>query len=107
VELNAKPSGANNWACVAGPSSPPNPAVPVPATVEILPSGDTFRTTDHRTSEKNKLPAGSRTRPIGIPMEAKVAGPPSPLQPFFPFPAIVLILPSGSTRRIRVEPSAR
>ena len=40
----ARPFGVFNDADVAGPPSPEKPWVPLPATVEIIPLGDTLRT---------------------------------------------------------------
>src|SRR5207248_223186 len=39
----ATPEGALSWAAVAGPPSPEKPDVPLPATVVIVPAGETRR----------------------------------------------------------------
>ena len=46
----ASPFGWSTWASVAGPPSPEYPRTPVPATVEIVPSGATRRTAWLRVS---------------------------------------------------------
>src|SRR3974377_321638 len=53
-------------------------------------------------STKRKFPSGSTARAIGLLSCAEVAGPPSPAKPAVPFPATVLITPSGVTLRIRL-----
>src|ERR1039457_1120884 len=62
AESIATPSGTFSAALVADPPSPENPAVPLPATVVILPP-DTFKTRLLRLSAIYKLPAESAATP--------------------------------------------
>ena len=57
-------------------------------------------------SVKKRLPAPSTVMPDGPLIAADVAGPPSPLEPATPLPAKVVMLPSGSTLRIRWFPTS-
>jgi hypothetical protein len=53
----------------------------------------------------NMFPVLSMAIPVGSLSEAEVAGPPSPENAWFPFPATVVIIPvPASTRRIRLFP---
>ena len=54
------------------------------------------------TSAMRRLPAPSTARPPGEARRASAAGPPSPLKPYSPVPAIVVRVPEESTRRIRL-----
>jgi hypothetical protein len=66
AESTATPFGKRpNWALVAGPLSPLNPAVPFPATVVITPPA-TMRMQLLPESTKYRLPAESAARPSGI-----------------------------------------
>src|ERR1035437_6455492 len=101
----ATPHGDNS-AEIAGPPSPLKPAVPFPATGLIGPAGVTFRMLFEKKSDMKRLPAPSTATPSGI-TDAKVAGPPSPLDRSFPLPATVLIVPAvkrsvASVRRDRL-----
>src|SRR5262245_12546533 len=87
-------------AAVAGPPSPENPRVPVPATVVIVPLGDTRRIRELPVSAIRNPPAGSAATPLGAEIAAAVAGPPSPENPDVPLPATVVIMPVADTRRI-------
>ncbi len=72
--------GSFNCAVVAGPPSPENPPLPLPpppATVWMIPSGETRRTRS-RSSEINRLPMPSTAKPNAFGICALVAGPPSP-----------------------------
>src|SRR6185369_15582372 len=73
--------GTERAALVAGPPSPENPLVPLPATVVIIPP-DTLRTRWLPASGIYRLPAESRARFCGagpvLVSDAAVAGPPSP-----------------------------
>ena len=88
-------------AAVADPPSPEYPAVPLPATVVIVPPADTLRMRWLPTSTIRKPPSGVGAIPKGIERFAEVAGPPSPLKPCVPLPAIVVITPDGETFRTR------
>ena len=76
-----RPVGSLSSAWEAGPLSPVYPAVPVPATVVMMPLVSTLRTTLNCTSEKYTLPDRSVRTPHGAPTSAAVAGPPSPVSP--------------------------
>jgi hypothetical protein len=80
--------------------------VPLPATVVMIPVGDTRRTRPAPASAIKKLPSGSTATPIGSLKLAAVAGPPSPESPNQPVPATVLIVPSANTRRTRSLPAS-
>src|ERR1022692_977423 len=97
----ATPYGTLSCASVAGPPSPLNPAVPVPATVVIIPPADTFRIRWLPASAMNRLPAASTNTPAGLDIWAAMARPPSPLNPAVPVPATVVIIPPADTFRIR------
>ena len=69
---------------MARPPLPPKPALPLPATVMMLPTTGpvawgTSRTTLFRSSAMNRSPAESRARPRGLFSSASVGLPPSPL----------------------------
>jgi hypothetical protein len=100
----SRPFGLRRVAAVPGPPSPEKPSTPVPATVEIVPSGSTLRTRWEALSAMNRLPAPSRATAWGVLMAAAVAGPPSPFEAGTPVPATVVIVPSGVMRRIRWFP---
>jgi hypothetical protein len=76
----ATPSGPSSWALVAGPPSPENPCV-LPATVVIVPSGDTRRTRWLNVSAIKKPPSAVAATPNGVPSWAAVDKPPSPENP--------------------------
>ena len=101
MRLTATPVGLCSLASVAGPPSPANPATPLPATVVIVPSGSMRRMRWFPASAMNTLPSWSSATPVGYCRLAAVAGPPSPRNEGMPLPAIVVIVPSGVTRRIR------
>ena len=65
-ESTAIPVGPLSVAEVAGPPSPVYPAVPVPATVVMLPSRVTFRTMLFPVSAIYKAPEESTARPCGL-----------------------------------------
>src|SRR5262249_30956005 len=81
------PEGFESWAEVAGPPSPRKPAMPMPATVEIVPSVATFLTRWPSNSEMYTFPAASTATLRGVISWALMAGPPSPVDPFSPVPA--------------------
>jgi hypothetical protein len=86
---------------VAGPPSPEKPAVPLPATVVMIPLEETFRIRWLPTSAIRKPPSGVGATANGMFSSADVAGPPSPLKPWTPVPATVVIVPLGQTLRTR------
>ena len=94
-------AGQMSRAAVAGPPSPLKPCTPVPATVVMIPSGLTFRTRLLSVSAMKRFPCPSAVTPQGRASIALVAGPPSPLKPYDPFPATVVMMPAGLTFRIR------
>jgi len=89
------PLGEWSSALVAGPLSPLYPAVPLPATVTILPPGPptTSRMTLLPASAMKILPEASRKTELGKLSSALVAGPLSPVYPAVPFPATEAISP--------------
>src|SRR4051794_13160003 len=70
--------GRERQALVAGPPSPQYPSRPLPATVEILPSGVTRRTRSWKGCAIYRLPSRPRERPWGWKTAAARADPPSP-----------------------------
>jgi hypothetical protein len=97
----ATPRGELSWAAVAAPPSPADPPVPVPATVVIVPPGDTRRTRWLPRSAIRKPPSAVAATPAGEVSWAAVAALPSPADPAVPVPATVVIVPPGDTRRTR------
>ena len=77
--LTATPTGKLSCALVARLPSPRGPAAPVPATVVMIPPGDTFRTRLLFESAIRKPPSGVSARPLGAFSWALVARPSSPL----------------------------
>src|SRR5437764_638988 len=98
--------GILNSAEVAGPPSPLNPSLPLPAIVVMVPAVSTLRIRRFPASAMYTLPAGSTATPLGSYNEAEVAGPPSPLNPCLPLPAMVLMIPAVLTLRIRLPPGS-
>ena len=99
----ARPLGELSRAAVGTPPSPLKPAVPVPATVVIVPSASTLRTRWLLASAMYRLPLLSNTMSWGLSICAIVAGPPSPLKPALPgVPATVVITPAVSILRMAV-----
>src|SRR4051812_48211415 len=99
-----------NCAALAGPPSPHGSVEAghfdeVPATVLIVPVGDTRRIRAPSLSAIRSPPSAVATTPPGPSMNADVAGPPSPHGGWtgeqLPPPATVLIVPLEATRRIR------
>ena len=78
------------------------PAVPVPATVVIVPSDPTLRTLWLNVSAMSKPLAWSTAMANGKASFAPVADPPSPLKPAEPSPATVEITPAVDTFRMRL-----
>src|SRR5438309_2445303 len=79
----ATAAGGDNTALAAGPPSPSGkqkiwPAQLMPATVVMVPPGETLRTRELLVSAMNTLPAASTATPAGFASCALVAGPPSP-----------------------------
>ena len=85
----------------AGPPSPAEPFRPVPATVVMIPEGDTRRTRWFPRSAMNTLPAASTATLNGRLTRAYSPGPPSPRMPACPSPAMVAITPAGEILRTR------
>ncbi|MEA2442884.1 MAG: hypothetical protein QOJ12_176 [Thermoleophilales bacterium] len=100
---SARSAGKLSCASVAWPPSPPNVAAPVPATVLMVPSSAIRRTRLLFASAISTLPSPAITAAVGALICAAVAGPPSPLKPCV-VPAMVMIVPSGRTRRMRLLP---
>src|SRR5437016_802664 len=71
----ATPIGRFNAAEAAGPLSPENPAVPLPANVMITPDADTFRIRLLPLSAMKRFPEASTATPFGLFSAAEVAGP--------------------------------
>src|SRR5262245_11322821 len=96
------PSTLLSAAPSAGPPSPEKPAVPLPATVVIVPVGETRRTRLLLESAIRKPPSAVTDTAFGDHSRAAVAGPPSPEKPSVPLPATVVIVPVDETLRIRL-----
>src|SRR4051812_37171948 len=90
-ESTATAQGLNSSALVAGPPSPKNPAVPLPATVVMIPLAPTFRTLLLPGSAIYKFPLASTATLCGNDSPALVAAPLSPEYPGKPLPATVVI----------------
>ena len=75
----ATPVGKSSRACVAGPPSPEKPPRPVPATVVMIPRGDTRRMRWRSVSATRKPPSGVAATAVGNVSRASPAGPPSPV----------------------------
>ena len=84
---------------VAGPPSPENPLLPLPATVAMMPLVDTFRI--RWLSTMKRLPEPSTPTLPGLDNDDEIAGPPSPSNALVPLPATVVIVPLSDTFRIR------
>ena len=97
----ATPAGKNSRAAVAGPPSPLKPLLPVPATVVMTPAVSTLRIRWFHVSAMKRLPAPSTATSAGKNSRAAVAGLPSPLNPWLPKPATVVMTPAESTLRTR------
>ena len=96
------PQGALNSAEIAGPPSPENPWDPLPATVVMMPLVETFRIRLLSWSPMKRFPEASTEIPRGKDSDADVANPPSPENPWFPLPAMVVMMPLVETLRIRL-----
>src|SRR5438105_13617107 len=106
------PSGALRLAAIAGPPSPAYAAVPLPATVVMIPGvpvgtpggrAATLRIRWFPVSAMYRLPAPSAAAPCGNESCAVVAGPPSPLYAAPPAPAKKVTVPAGVSLRIRLD----
>jgi hypothetical protein len=96
------PKGWSSIASVAGPQSPEKPRSPVPAAVEMVPSGLTSRTRWFSWSVKWIVPSRSAIVIItGGQSAASMSGPPPPAYFSSPVPATVEMVPSRSTLRMR------
>jgi hypothetical protein len=84
---SAMPQGRCSEAAVGSPPSPPKPALPLPATVAMLPvAGSTTRIRWLSVSAMNSRPSPSIAMSRGHASDASVAGPPSPEKPAAPLP---------------------
>jgi hypothetical protein len=102
----ATPLGEASRPFVARPPSPLK-SWSVPATVEIVPFGETRRIRWFPVSAMTNPPSGIVATPDGPSSDAAAAGPPSPSPSSWsprwtPLPAAVVIVPSGATRRTRL-----
>ncbi len=86
---------------VAGPPSPEEPPVPLPATVVRMPLVDTLRMRLLELSAMKRLPALFTATLEEKKSEPLVAGPPSPEKPAVPLPATVETVPSRPTLMTR------
>jgi hypothetical protein len=77
----------------AGPLSPLTLKEPLPATVEMMPSGPMRRSRRLLLSAMYTLPSDATASCRELESFAWVAGPPSPLKPCIPFPAKVVMMP--------------
>ena len=84
--------------------SPEKPRAPLPATVVMFPSGLILRTRSLPLSARKRLPNLSSVNPFGFSSDELLAGPPSPANLKNPLPAVVVILPSRPTLRMRALP---
>jgi hypothetical protein len=103
----AMPDGVLRYARVAGPPSPPRFPTPKqsdPATVVIVPFGDTRRTKCAPLSAISSEPsAGCTATSVGPISAAATAGLPSAERPALrPEPATVVMVPVAHTRRMRL-----
>lgn len=88
-----RPHARMNCAAVASPSSPLKPGIPVPATRVMIPlAKSTTRTRGVDDSLTYNFPLSSNARRSGPLIFAKIAGPPSPVDPHEPVPAIVVMM---------------
>ena len=100
--VGATANGMDSRASIAGPPSPANPSTPLPATVVIVPDGETLLTRWLLVSGIRKPPSGSGTTLLGLLIWALVARPPSPPKPGRPVPATVVMIPSAEILRMRL-----
>ena len=98
------PAGVRSWAAVAAPPSPLKPGAPLPATVLMTPPGVILRMRWLPQSARNRFPLASNATEDGADRLAAVAGPPSPLNPAVPVPAMVVMIPPGVILRMRLLP---
>ena len=102
----ATPSGRRNFIATAGSLSPLKPGSPVPAKVVMVPEGSTRRIRWFQESAMKRFPVVPTANPAGLHSRATAAGPLSPLKPGSPVPAKVVMVPEGSTRRMRLFPKS-
>src|ERR1035441_2918214 len=88
-------------ALVAAPPSPAKDALPLPATVVIMPFALTLRMRLLSESAMNRFPLESTATPFGEYNAALVAAPPSPEKPMLALPATVTIVPFAFILRTR------
>ena len=97
----SRPRGTR-LALVAGPPSPLKPSIPLPANVVMMPVAAATRRMRLLPSPMSTFPLPSNTTPPHGDTLALVAGPPSPLYPYPPLPASVVMMPvPAATRRTR------
>jgi hypothetical protein len=84
-------NGLNRRDCWLGPPSPVYPTTPSPATVVMMPSGQSLRTRLLFHSAIQSPPSAAGATPLGCMSWASRARPPSPLAPETPVPATVKI----------------
>ena len=109
VRCDLRAEGRFNWASVARPPSPENPATPDPATVEMIPVRASIRRTRwFSVSATYTLFVASTATPRGALSPASTAGPaspenvPRPAESLVPFPATVVMTPvCAATRWMR------
>ena len=83
-----KPCSRASWHLSGSPSGP-SPSVPVPAMSSSVPRFmSTMRTLWLSVSARYTLPLGATAMPFGPDNVASFAGPPWPVKPFFPVPAM-------------------
>ena len=70
--------GKSIRACAAGPPSPREPGVPLPATVSIVPCGATLRSVALPASAISRPPSRVGIIALGVSSDADVASWPSP-----------------------------
>ena len=100
-EAAATPDGWLSDADLARPPAPP-PATTLPATVLIVaapPAPTATRRTRPFFASAIRKPLPKATTAFGWSSSAALGSPPSPANPASPFPAIVVIVPSGETLR--------
>ena len=96
----ATPVGVCNPAAVAGPPSPPEPTVPVPATGEMIAAGVTLYTLAAAESATRRSPDPSKAKPAAVSNgPAKLVMMPEVLTLRMVFPSAMYRLPAPSTAR--------
>ena len=99
VRLVGKLTGADT-AGRPSPSSPPEPYIPLPATVETIPDAPILAMRLLAVSVISKVPSRSTVTLLGFRNWAEIAGVPSPAGD--PLPATVMIKPEDVISRMRL-----